>query len=48
MESELKGTRIRKLRQRFSSGDATGLVLGFTNSAYMRRVRQANVGSLRS
>ena len=40
--------RIRKLRQKFSSGEVTGIVLAFTNGAYMRRFREANAASLRS
>ena len=40
--------RIRKLRQKFSSGEVTGIVLALTNGAYMRRFREANAASLRS
>lgn len=38
--------RIRKLRQRFASGEVTGIVLGFTNDLYMRRFREANARAL--
>lgn len=34
--------RIRKLRQKFISGEVTGIVLGFTNALYLRRFRDAN------
>ena len=38
--------RIRKLRQKFASGEVTGMVLGFTNSSYMRRFQELNAESL--
>ena len=38
--------RIRKLRQKFTTGEVTGIVLGFTSRPYMRRFQEANSGSL--
>lgn len=38
--------RILKLRQKFTSGEVTGIVLGFTNGAYMQRFRDANSRAL--
>lgn len=38
--------RIRKLRQKFTSGEVTGIVLGFTNRLYMRRFQEQNARSL--
>jgi len=34
--------RVRKLRQKFTSGQVTGIVLGFTNGSYMQRFQSAN------
>jgi len=38
--------RIRKLRQSFTSGEVTGMVLGFTSTPYARQFRQVNSGSI--
>ena len=38
--------RIRKLRQKFTSGEVTGIVLGFTSPSYVRRFRDANAAAL--
>jgi len=40
--------RILKLRQTFTSGEVTGIVLGFTNGSYMRRFREVNLRLLGS
>lgn len=37
--------RIRKLRQKFASGEVTGIVLGFTNPIYGRRFQELNEAS---
>lgn len=34
--------RIRKLRQKFTSGEVTGIILGFTNAPYMQRFQAVN------
>ncbi len=44
--SHSQPVRIRKLRQKFSTGEVTGIVLGFTNPVYLRRFREANAASL--
>jgi hypothetical protein len=40
--------RIRKLRQKFTSGEVTGIVLGFTNGSYMSQFQELNSGSRKS
>ncbi|MDJ0847491.1 MAG: hypothetical protein QNK04_03815 [Myxococcota bacterium] len=40
--------RIRKLRQKFTSGEVTGIVIGFTNATYMQRFRERNATALRA
>lgn len=34
--------RIRKLKQKFTTGEVNGIVVGFTNPAYMRRFQEMN------
>lgn len=40
--------RICKLRQKFTSGEVTGIVLGFTNPVYSRRFCEANTAAITS
>ncbi len=40
--------RIRKLRQKFTSGEVTAIVIGFTNPQYMQRFRERNAATVRT